>query len=79
MMTMWEDSHVASHMDSGVPGRVPSFLSQPDGSAARGADYMSASAGANRYAGRGSAMLELLALLGFPRLQPVRIESRKSR
>jgi hypothetical protein len=79
MMTMWEDSHAASYMDSGVPGRVPSFLSQPDGHEPRGADYRSASAGANRYAGRGSAMLELLYLLGFPRLQPVRVESRRYR
>ena len=77
MMSVWEDSRVASHMESGEPGRIPSFLSQPDGYEPRGADYPSASAGANRYAGRGSAMLELLALLGFPRLQPVRVESRR--
>ena len=78
-MRTWEDSRVASDMESGVPGRVPSSFSQPDGSTARSADYASASAGANRYAGRGSAILELLALLGFPRLQPVRIESRRVR
>ena len=78
-MRMWKDSRVASYTENGIPGRVPSFLSQPDGSVPRSADYGSASAGANRYAGRGSAMLELLTLLGFPRLQPVRIESRRIR
>ena len=74
-----EDSRVASYMESGIPGRGTFSLSQPDGSVPQSVDYVSASAGANRYAGRGSAMLELLALLGFPRLQPVRVESRRTR
>ena len=78
-MEFRENNRVASYMDSGVPGRVPSILSQPDGSVPRSADHRSASAGANRYAGRGSAMLALLELLGFPRLQPVRIQSRRIR
>lgn len=78
-MRIRENGRMPSYMESGVPGRVPSFLSQPDGSVPRSADHGSASAGANRYAGRGSAMLELLTLLGFPRLQPVRIESRRIR
>lgn len=78
-MRTWEASRGASYTESGIPGRVPSFLSQPGGSVPRSADYGSASAGANRYAGRGSAMLELLTLLGFPRPQPVRIESRRIR
>ena len=74
-----EDSRVTSYSGSGVPGRETLLLSQPDGPAPRSADRASASAGANRYAGRGSALLELLMLLGMAKLQPVRIESRRYR
>ena len=78
MMTVWEDSRVASYMESGEPGRIPSFLSRPDGYEPRDADYPSAPAGANRYAGRGSAMLHLLMLLGIAKPQPVKIASRRN-
>ena len=74
-----EDSRVASYMNSGIPGRETFSLSQPDGSVPQSADYVSASAGANRYAGRGSALLQLLMLMGIAKLQPVRIESRRMR
>jgi len=74
-----EDSRMPSYIGSGIPGREPFSLSQPDGSVPRSADYASASAGANRYAGRGSAFVELLTLLGVVRLQPVRVESRRIR
>jgi len=78
-MEFRENSRVASYIDSGIPGRETFSLSQPGGSVSWSADYMSASTGASRYAGRGSAFMALLMLLGVARLQPVRVESRRIR
>jgi len=70
------DGRVSSYMGDGLPGREPLYLSRPNGSGLRRADYESASAGSVRYCGRGAAFLQLLMILGIARLKPVPIEVR---